>query len=83
MNRRNLFKLLAGAAGASTVEAAGLNPPATSVITNPNPEYLTAEYEDLCIWLNPPGNTANVPLVRYNFIDGKWVEVPYYKTTSD
>jgi hypothetical protein len=84
MKRRNLFRLLAGAVGASAVEVTGLKPVAAPKVEI-NPEYFTAEFEEVYIWLNPPSDTPTptMPLVRHNFVEGKWVEVPYCKITSD
>lgn len=54
MNRRSIFKVFAGAVCASAMEVTGLKPVAAPVqkMVGLNPEYLTAEYEDVYLW-NP------------------------------
>jgi len=69
MNRRNLFKLLAGAVCAAAVEVTGLKPVAA-------PDFTQVEYDLF-------HHIVDLHMPRYEFTDGKWVEVPYYKITSD
>lgn len=95
MNRRSIFKLFASATLAAAVEVAGLAPGVKKIVTHVmvNPDYLAAEYETLVFWdtvkhggIADPSGVALVPghlRPRYNFIDGKYVEVPYYKTYEE
>lgn len=66
MNRRSLFKLLAGAACAAAIEITGLRPlmpkAAQYVI---NPEYANAAYEDLVVSFTPPYEGMGFTLQKY------------------
>lgn len=57
MNRRSLFKLLAGAACAAAIELTGLIPKVPKVAQwEVNLEYLKAEFEDIVIFSNTGGS---------------------------
>lgn len=52
MNRRSIFKILAGATLAAAIEVTGLVTPFRKVVTyaKVNPEYYLAAYEELFFW---------------------------------
>lgn len=69
MNRRSIFKLLAGAACAAAMEITGLVPSlpkAAKYVVNP--EWLNAAYEDVVIFSTSLDNPAwrDVAMTRFN-----------------
>jgi len=79
MNRRSIFKLLASATLAAATEVMGLVPPSAAKTYRQvvNPDYVNAAFEDIYISGRPLGLTG-FPL-RYDFVDGEWVERKPYK----
>jgi hypothetical protein len=66
MNRRSLFKLLAGAACAAAIELTGLRPrmpKAAQYVVNP--EYVNAAYENVTVVFNPPYEGMGSTLMKY------------------
>lgn len=62
MNRRNLFKLLAGATLAAAIEVTGLVPVLKKKVVKAivNPAYVEAQYEDLYFFRADRSGSANV-----------------------
>ena len=66
MNRRSIFKLLAGAACAAAIEITGLVPSLPKAAKYAvNPEYVNAAYEDIVISFLPPCPDMSVTLKKY------------------
>jgi hypothetical protein len=94
MNRRNIFKLLAGVACAAAIELTGVKPLVAAIKTKvvANPEYLTAPLE-MRVYGNtafldrvivptkqpkPEGYTEVGVLPRFDQIDGKYIQIHPY-----
>lgn len=70
MNRRNIFKLLAGAACAAAIEITGIVPKLPRAKTFvANPAYETAEYETVIFWSREADKVA---LMVERIEDPKW-----------
>lgn len=92
MNRRSIFKLLAGAACAAAIELTGVRPLVAKVEQYVvNPAYETAEYESVFIFnpealksLMPVGTTpsASPAISRFDYVNGAYVEHKPYIAAS-
>ena len=74
MNRRRLLQAFAAATFAAVVEVTGIQPTVEAPgVLEVNPEYLTAEYEDVFIY------RTDTNMQRFQFENETYVEVPKYK----
>lgn len=88
MNRRRLLQAFAAATFAAVVEVTGIQLKVEApAVPQVNPEYLTAEYEDVFIYASnsygscqPKKDIQPPPLnCRYKFENGQYIEVPKYE----